>query len=207
MQHDTLDFIIQATNNITVLWEKRVGSTAPQSVVNKIDSAMLNWMRDLTNTLRLWSDKGSFMTDGELILARANLGAVVESWLKFFYCVYNEDYQKSPILNKEMDVIEPENLSFERLKQYSKDILYNKNDSIEIWLDSVQKKRNAIHSFNNRNIGTANDFYDDLETLYDFINQIEIRLPALEGYNDDASFTIGYQVPYLPFDRKAIIRV
>lgn len=84
---------------------------------------------------------------------------------------------------------------------------YNKNDSIEIWLDSVQKKRNAIHSFNSRNIGTANDFYDDLETLYDFINQIEIRLPALEGYNDDASFTIGYQVPYLPFDRKAIIRV
>jgi hypothetical protein len=55
------------------------------------------------------------MTTGELILARANLGAVVESWLKFFYSVYYEDYCKSPI-TKSGKMVEPEKAQFEDLK-------------------------------------------------------------------------------------------
>ncbi len=46
---------------------------------------MLEWQSELTITLKIWIDKGLTMSTGELILARANLGAVVESWLKFFY--------------------------------------------------------------------------------------------------------------------------
>ena len=35
------------------------------------------------------------MTKGELVLARVNIGAIVESWLKFFYCIYYHDYIES----------------------------------------------------------------------------------------------------------------
>ena len=117
--HDTLDYIIQNTNNITLIWKQAATmSLLPNSVSKKIDSAMLDWLRDLTKTLRLWTDKGFSMTSGELILARVNLGSVVESWLKFFYCVHNVDYHKTPLINKR-GVIEPNNLSFDELKRYS----------------------------------------------------------------------------------------
>ena len=93
---DTLDIIIQDTNNITLLWKEAAQEKIPpSSVAQKIDEAMLDWMRELTKTLRLWTDRGAKMTSGEMILARANLGAIVESWLKFFYCAYNEYYQKN----------------------------------------------------------------------------------------------------------------
>jgi len=56
---------------------------------------MLDWMSQLTQCLSIWIDKGLDMTDGELILARTNLGSIVECWLKFFYYVYYDDYQKN----------------------------------------------------------------------------------------------------------------
>ena len=148
--HDTLDYIIQNTNNITLIWKQAAAmSLLPNSVSKKIDSAMLDWLRDLTKTLRLWTDKGFSMTSGELILARVNLGSVVESWLKFFYCVHNVDYHKSPLINKR-GVIEPNNLSFDELKRYSEERLYDKNGNWVKWVDSIQKKRNSIHAFNSR---------------------------------------------------------
>ena len=58
---------------------------APDSAADKLDDAMLEWQSELTKTLKIWIDKGLAMTTCELILARANLGAVVESWLKFLY--------------------------------------------------------------------------------------------------------------------------
>ena len=69
---------------------------------------MLNWQSELTQPLEIWISKGLSMTEGELILARANLGAVVESWLKFFYCVYYDDYCNDPITNSKGKMVEPE---------------------------------------------------------------------------------------------------
>lgn len=41
---------------------------------------------------------------------------------------------------KRGNTIEPNDLRFEDLKQYSRSILYQKNDSWEQWVESVQKK-------------------------------------------------------------------
>ena len=201
---DTLDFIIQITNNITLLWKEAAHqSIPPQLTAKKIDDAMLDWMCELTKTLRLWTDKGGHMTSGELILARANFGAVVESWLKFFYCVYVDDYQKNPQKGSK-GVIEPNNLSFEALRQYSQGILYSKNDDFDKWILSVLMKRNAIHSFNYREIGSADDFYDDIEKLYDFIELITDRVPPVEDYIQ--AYPAGYEHPYMKRERVAVQR-
>ena len=202
---DTLDFIIRKTNNTTLVWKEAAQEAIPpQSATQKIDEAMLDWMRELTKTLRLWTDKGGKMTSGELILARANLGALVESWLKFFYCAYNDDYQRNPRTNRN-GIIEPNDLSFDLLKQYSRGILYELNDDWEKWVDSIQRKRNAIHSFNYREIGTAEDFYDDVEKLFDFIDLITDRLPPVEDYIQ--SNPIGNEQMYLGKTREKIKRV
>lgn len=206
---DTLGFIIRDTNNIILLWKEAAQENIPpSSAAQKIDDAMLEWMGELTKTLRLWTDKGSKMTSGELILARANLGAIVESWLKFFYCAYNEDYQKNPktkTVKSKVVTIEPNDLRFDQLKQYSRGILYQLNDAWETWIDSVQIKRNAIHSFNYREIGTSEDYYNDVEKLYDFIQLIDDRLPPVEDYIQ--TYPVGYKRPDPFEERESIIRI
>lgn len=88
------DILRIQTSNTAIMWKESRG-VAPDSVADKMDDAMLFWMSELIDTLKIWIDKGIFMTDGELILARTNMGALVESWLKFFYCVFYEDYIKN----------------------------------------------------------------------------------------------------------------
>ena len=180
-RRSSFDILTIQTSNIMSIWKKNY-QFAPNNAARKLDLAMLDWLSELTKTLRLWIDKGLDMTDGELILARANLGAVVESWLRFFYCVYYDDYIKQPMKNKQGRIIEPENeMRFEDLKKFSTGILWdNENSKDYLWVNSIQKKRNAIHSFTYRDIGTSYEFLNDVDYLSDFVNMIIDRLPSLE---------------------------
>lgn len=190
------DVLVKLTNNAALIWKQARG-IAPDSVADKLDEAMLEWQSELTRTLKIWIDKGLSMTDGELILARANLGAVVESWLKLFYTVYYEDYMiSSPFKDINGNVIEPENVKFENLKNFSTGKLWHDNTSFDYkWVDSVQSKRNAIHSFQYKDIGTPQDFIDDADHLFDFANNVLSHFPPLEDFVE--VYPAGYVInPY-----------
>ena len=170
------------TMNMSLIW-KDIHGIATESTAQKLDVAMLDWMSSLTDSLQIWIDKGLFMTDGELILARTNLGALVESWLKLFYCIFYEDYLRNPKTDKKGKVIEPEEQSFEMLKSFSVGILWDdKQDREYIWVDKVQHYRNAIHSFKWREIGTSAEFIDDISLFCDFVDNILNHLPPIEDY-------------------------
>ena len=190
MNYTKYDVLKIKTNNTILLW-KDVYGIASNASAAKLYKSMLEWQNELTNTLEIWINKGLDMSVGELILARANLGAVVESWLKFFYCVYYDDYCKNPITYKNK-MIEPENAKFEDLNDFSTGILWSDANSDEFrWIDSVRYKRNAIHSFKYRDIGTPQDFLDDLEHLYEFVDNIISHLPPLQDCIE--SYPAGYQ--------------
>lgn len=190
------DVLVILTNNAALIWKEARG-IAPDSAADKLDDAMLEWQSELTITLKIWIDKGLAMTTGELILARANLGAVVESWLKFFYCVYYDDYCKDPITNNKGKMIEPEKASFNDLKDFSCGKLWDDKNSQEyVWVDSVQHKRNAIHSFRYRDIGTTLEFLDDINHLYSFVDNVLSHFPPLEDCIE--VYPAGYVMnPYL----------
>ncbi|NLG15487.1 MAG: hypothetical protein GX561_14955, partial [Lentisphaerae bacterium] len=80
-RRSNFDNLTIKTNNVSLVW-KNVHGLAPENAAQKLDAAMLDWQSELTKTLKIWIDKGLDMTTGELILARANLGAIVESWLR-----------------------------------------------------------------------------------------------------------------------------
>jgi len=173
MKRSKFDFLKTKTNNATLIW-KDVHGIAPDAAAIKLDAAMLNWQSELTQPLEIWISKGLSMTEGELILARANLGAVVESWLKFFYCVYYDDYCKDPITNSKRKMVEPEKASFDNLKDFSTGKLWDDVTSDDyVWVDSVQHKRNAIHSFRYINIGTPQVFSEDWRII---IRKIGVNL-------------------------------
>lgn len=182
MHDEDFKTIVDATNRTIRTW-KRARGAAPEEVSDKLETAMLDWISSLTTTLDIWLSKGPDMTEGELILARANMGSLVESWLKFFFCVYLDDYRQDPIKKwgRELDP-DNEQLGFEELKQHSRGILWNKGDETDRWVGKAQRYRNAIHSFHYRKIGTPEEFIADISSFRDFIEAICLRLPPLEDY-------------------------
>ncbi len=182
-RRSSFEILTIQTNNTALIW-KDVHGIAPDNAAKKLDIAMLDWQSELTKTLKIWIDKGLDMTVGELILARANLGAVVESWLRFFYCVFYDDYINQPMKNKKGQILEPEkDMRFEDLKKFSTGILWDDEKSKDyLWVDSIQKKRNAIHSFIYKDIGTPLDFLLDVDYLCEFVDMILNHLPPVEDY-------------------------
>lgn len=190
-EKEQFESLLINTKNVAMIWKKTRG-ISPNEVADKLDKAMLEWMSDLTQSLKIWIDKGQDMTDGELILARANLGSVVESWLRLFYTIYTEDYNNNSISNKGK-AIPPHKASFKDLQDYSCDILWeDKNSKEYIWVDSIRKKRNAIHSFEEKDIGTPQDFIEDINELYSFVERVMNQLPPIEDCMD--ALPCGYNI-------------
>ena len=192
-RRSSFDILTIQTNNTALIW-KDVHGIAPDNAAKKLDIAMLDWQSELTKTLKIWIDKGLDMSVGELILARANLGAVVESWLRFFYCVFYDDYINQPMKNKKGQILEPEkDMRFEDLKKFSTGILWADEKSKDyLWVDSIQKKRNAIHSFTYKDIGTPLDFLLDVDYLCEFVDMILNHLPPVEDYIE--CYPAGYEL-------------
>ena len=137
----------------------------------------------LTETLGIWTDKDE-LTDGEIILAWVNLGALVEGTLKLFLSVYYVDFQNdieglksaNAYDHKKATHKSPDVLHLETLRVYVK-----KKEIIDVshhsFIEFVQKRRNAIHAFKVRDIGNRTEFLKAVEAYYDLICDIEMRLP------------------------------
>ena len=110
---------IRKSKEMLSFWKNNAQGWAPGETTEKFERARLDLLIDLTDCLTMWYDIGEKMTQGQIILAYANLGALVEGWLKLFYCVYYRDYKESPKITSKGNPIEPENLSFEFLIQHS----------------------------------------------------------------------------------------
>lgn len=192
MRRSKYEILKIKTSNSALVW-KEVRGIVDSEVADKMDKAMLEWMVELTNCLSIWIDKGENMSDGEIILARVNLGALVESWIKFFYCVFYLDYLKNPKTTKKGTSIEPNEMSFEDLKQYSVGKLWkDKRDKEYIWVEKIQNMRNAIHIFNYKDIGDSKEFMNDIKMYYDFVDNILSHFPPVEDYLE--FYPAGYEM-------------
>ena len=112
------------------------------------------------------------------------LGLII-SMLNFIISAkITEKFINNPKKNKNGKILEPEkDLRFEDLKKFSTGILWNNESSDEyILVDNIQHKRNAIHSFTYKDIGTASDFLKDIDQLCKFIDKIIDRLPPIIDY-------------------------
>lgn len=183
-----MDITKKMKNSKEVLkfWKDDSRGWAPPNASSKLEEARIDWLIDLTNCLNIWSEKwcenGCRLNDGELILAYANLGALVEGWLKLFYCVYYNDYLAKPKTNTRTgDIVEPNNLKFEALKIFSRNKIWYQGTDWDLWIEKIQQRRNAIHSFNDREIGNADEFMDDLVKFADFTETINDRFPYPDG--------------------------
>ena len=178
---NVIDRIIRINEGLRIFWSSSQG-WAPIKAAKLLSISRLDWQVSLSQCLRLWIEKPSVQYhDGYLILGWSNLGTLVEGTMKLFLSVYYETYRN----DKEFQIIrqnkvqEPDALKFEMLRQYFKKRIWDA--SWDKWIRCIQKRRNAIHAYKNRAIGTHDEFLENIRSYLNLIRYINFRLP----YPDD----------------------
>jgi hypothetical protein len=168
------------TGSIMDFWSGS-GGWAPDNAAALLDKSMLRWQVSLTQSLSHWGDTGS---EGDLILAWANLGALVEGQLKLFLCVYYNDY-KAGIdgIRRRSKLVDPDECSFQELRQFFIKRIWVVGINWNPYVEFVQQRRNAVHAFKHREIGSFTEWSDALRLHLSFVRDIGGRLPYPDGYN------------------------
>ena len=92
-REETVSEIVLLNKKITEFWKSSSG-WSPIDAAELLSKSRLDRQVSLSKSLILWEEpKDEGMSDGMLILAWANLGALVEGSLKWFLSVYFEDYK------------------------------------------------------------------------------------------------------------------
>lgn len=175
--------IIIKNKEIRDFWSNAHG-WAPSEAAELLAKSRLDWQVSLSYCLRLWLDTpNDDDVEGRLILAWVNLGSLLEGTMKFSLSVYEADYSKSPKMrkkrNSEPEPISPDELKLELLKQvFSKEIWTDsQKQSFCSLVDRIQERRNAIHAYKDKYIGTFEDFFEDLSGYLDLLEEIGGQVP------------------------------
>jgi hypothetical protein len=170
--------IATLTGNMMSFWNSAHG-WAPIEAAGLLNKAMLEWQASLSDSLSKWLRCSS---DGDLILAWANLGALVEGQLKLFLSVFFNDYSTSThaIRDKKGALQEPGVCTIEPLRKLFVRSIWTVGDDWNDYVLLVQQRRNAIHAFTSRNIGTFAEWRNELRRHLSFIRDINGRLPYPE---------------------------
>ena len=170
--------IIEANLWLANFWSHSYG-WAPNRAADLMSISRLDRQVSLSRTLKLWiKNEDDKLSDGELILAWSNLGSLIGGTLKLFCSIFYEDYCQDTraIKSKDGEIVEPDELYLEQLK-----VIFYKSAGIEKewydFIDLVQHRRNAIHAYQDRNIGDTKEFYRYLEKYLHFIERIQRRIP------------------------------
>ncbi len=162
-------------------WGTGAKGWAPKEAVEILSRSRLDRQSSLVSCLSKWIEPPSGLEEGPLILAWANLGSVVEGVLKFFLSVWAEAYAKHPV-TKRGDVRDLDELSLEELRHFFKaKVWLESSNHWDEWIATVQQKRNAIHAYKHRDLGTHDDFLSAVVKYGQFVAAIDERIPWWNG--------------------------
>ena len=93
-------------------WKEAHG-WAPIEAAELLNKSMLEWQGSLAEQLSVWCGT---LTDGQLILAWANLGALVEGQMKLLLSVYyQDDLTDADAIKKKGHTLDPDGVTLEPL--------------------------------------------------------------------------------------------
>ena len=145
-----------------------------------MSKSRLDWQVDLSRTLHSWIETpDSDVANGHLILGWANLGALVEGSMKWFLSVYYNDYAADvdALKNKNGFIVSPDGQSLEPLRQFFRKRIWESTDTWDGWVLMIQQRRNAIHAYRHREIGTFGEYVQAVTKYYDFLSELNSRVP------------------------------
>lgn len=177
---DVIERIIKLNDGLRKFWSSAEG-WAPIEAAKLLNKSRLDRQVSLSRCLKLWAITSSpEVQDGHLILAWANLGSLIEGSMKLFLSVWYKTY-KSDIdaIKPKGKLQDPDGLQLEPLRQFFKKRIWD--EKLDGFIQNIQQRRNAIHAFKDRNIGTKKEFFDNVRKYLIILRYINYRLP----YPDD----------------------
>jgi hypothetical protein len=189
--------IVRLTVRMTDFWASPRG-WAPIESAHLLSKSRLDWQASLSRQLRLFLTADLDKESGALILGWVTLGSLVEGTLKLFLSVWYHVYKAQNLSNelkavkdKSGKLIDPDVLVFEKLRVFFQERVFPKNAKAiwnnqgEIdwnrWLLRIQQRRNAIHAFRDRDIGSSHEFHTDVKQFLIFLRKVNGAVP----YPDD----------------------
>lgn len=184
---DTVSEIIALNRKCADFWTNAHG-WAPPEAADLLSTSRLDWQVSLSETLKLWLNKpAENLSDGMLILAWVNLGALVEGTIKLMLSVYYNQYiddietlKATGLYDwKKQKHQEPDSLTFEKLRAFvvRKGLFKHSDIDADKFLIKVRDRRNAIHAYKNRPIGDTAEFKMAVTDYLKFLQVVEGRLP------------------------------
>jgi hypothetical protein len=181
---EIIDRIESLNLKLAGFWKDAHG-WAPIEAAGLLNKARLDWQVSLSSSLRNWlRDPPGVLSDGDLILAWTNLGALIEGTLKLFPSVYYNDFQADvenlkaagAFDHKAQSSKSPDGLTLEPLRKYvaARDLIGASGDAL---VKLVQERRNAIHAFKERPIGDSAEFWGAVRDYLAMLGEVENRLP------------------------------
>lgn len=186
---ETVKEIAAINTQILEFW-KNPGGWAPPRAAQILSVSRLDWQVSLSHTLWIWLDKmKSGLTPGELILAWANLGSLVEGTMKTMLAVYYEDYindthniKKAGAFNTKKNVPKsPQSLSLEQLRIYFREQKLLTDAELS-YVEKIQRNRNVLHAFQDAPLGDVKDFGKSVILYCSFLKKINGLLPYPDNY-------------------------
>ena len=192
---EVVDRIIHLNWGITAFWKSPRG-WAPMEAADLLSRSRLDWQFALSKTLHLWVHDYDSQDEGRLILAWVNLGALVEGSLKWFLSVFYDNYHEDveAIRDKEKKLVEPDSrwASFDRLRQFfEKRIWEDHEKGFGNCVQTIQQRRNAIHAYKNREIGTFLEFQEYVRFYLALLRSLNSRAPYPAMPPSEEEFAVG----------------
>jgi len=167
---------------------KEVKGWAPPEAAEMLKKARLERLTALAWSLRHWPALPEPVEEGDLILAWANLGALVEGALKLMLCVYLKDFLADEKTGKgtgayhgkKEKMLDPDGLRLDVVIAYYEKRELLSEEHLKL-ARRVQNYRNVIHAFKSADLGTLEEFVDAVRGYRSLLRNISGRLP----YPDD----------------------
>jgi hypothetical protein len=185
---DVISRIERLNDGLRRFWSAAAG-WAPDDAAALMTKSRLDWQVALSRSLRHWvCDPPENLDEGDLILGWANLGRLIEGTIKLFLAVHYESYKNDVETlkttktwhNKKQKLIDPDGLVLDTLIDYVEKAELFAPEEIEL-CKFVQARRNAIHAFKDRPIGTGLELHRAIKKYLTMLRSTAQGLP----YPDD----------------------
>jgi len=176
----SINQIIASNERIRKFWTEESSGWSPRETTELLENSRMDRLVSLSHSLRLWTEPcAAEDQEGRLILAWANLGILVEGTMTWLLCVFENDYAKKPMKTKNGSDLRPNRLRFEEMCRFFSEHIWIDSQRTEWddWLTMVRNRRNAVHAFNQRDIGDWNDWRQAVVHYLDFIGELDGRVP------------------------------
>lgn len=173
---EVVERIVALNEGLREFWSDAEG-WAPVEAAHLLAKSRHDRQVALSSTLKIWTTESFEITnDGKLILAWANLGSLVEGTMKLYLAVYYDAYRSDvKAIRKKLKLQSPDGLQLEPLRKFFRASIWD--DPFDKLVQQIQSRRNAIHAFQDRDIGTHAEFLDCVRQYLVMLRYINYRLP------------------------------